>query len=187
MKKIITTGLLLLASQAYADVNVEALQACSMIENNAKRLTCYDKIMGVETPKTAVTVAKPEHVPVTPAHFENSHVKPVAWATVKAEKPSQPVAPAAATNANSQSEFGLEHKVKEEAGDELVAVVASLKQSKHNGLTLTLENGQTWRQIGSDSFKLKTGDTVVISRAMFNSFLMKKQGQNRSIRVKRVD
>lgn len=177
MKKIITTGLLLLASQAHANLNVDALQACSMIENNAKRLTCYDKIMGVEANKPAKQL---EQKPATPIAATTSQA-----ATASAQ-PAKPT-PAAQPAETAQSEFGLEHKVKENVGDELVGVVASVKQSRHNGLTITLENGQVWRQIGSDSFKIKSGDTIVISRAMFNSFLMKKQGQNRSIRVKRVD
>ena len=49
-----------------------------------------------------------------------------------------------------------------------------------------MKNNQQWRQIGSDSLKLDEGDTVIISRGVFNSFLLKKADQNRSIRVKRT-
>lgn len=54
-------------------------------------------------------------------------------------------------------------------------------------LIITLDNGQQWRQVGSDRLRLTNNDTVVIERGMFNSFLLKKAGQNRSIRVKRTN
>ena len=46
------------------------------------------------------------------------------------------------------------------------------------------KNSSMWKAI--ESVKLKESDTVVISRGVFNSFLLRKDGQNRSIRVKRT-
>ena len=65
-------------------------------------------------------------------------------------------------------------------------MVASVEEAAYGELIISLDNGQQWRQIGSDSMRLKKNDTIVISRGVFNSFLLKIDGENRSIRVKRT-
>ena len=58
MKKILMTTLLLLSTSGYASqVNVQALEACSLIENDLKRLMCYDKVIAgkkISQPTTKV-------------------------------------------------------------------------------------------------------------------------------------
>ena len=54
MKKILMTTLLLLSASGYASqINVQALEACSLVENDLKRLMCYDNIMKNEEPHKA--------------------------------------------------------------------------------------------------------------------------------------
>jgi hypothetical protein len=65
--------------------------------------------------------------------------------------------------------------------------VTNVKEAPYGELIISLNNGQQWRQIGSDSLRIDQDDTVIIERGMFNSFLLKKAGQNRSIRVKRTN
>jgi len=62
-----------------------------------------------------------------------------------------------------------------------------VKKAPYGELIIELDNGQQWRQVGSDSLRLKKQDVVVIERGVFNSFLLKVEGQNRSIRVKRTN
>ena len=89
--------------------------------------------------------------------------------------------------ATKAKEFGLEHKEIAENGEEsITSMISSVKKAPYGELIITLENNQQWRQIGSDSLRLDEGDTVIISRGVFNSFLLKKADQNRSIRVKRT-
>ncbi|MBB1352746.1 hypothetical protein [Pseudoalteromonas sp. SR45-5] len=84
-------------------------------------------------------------------------------------------------------EFGLEYKKSQTEKDaEIKAMVASVEEAAYGELIISLDNGQQWRQIGSDSMRLKKNDTIVISRGVFNSFLLKIDGENRSIRVKRT-
>ena len=46
MKKILMTTLLLLSAPSSAStINVQALEACSLVENDLKRLMCYDKVI----------------------------------------------------------------------------------------------------------------------------------------------
>ncbi|MDP4983158.1 MAG: hypothetical protein NWQ59_05680, partial [Pseudoalteromonas tunicata] len=84
--------------------------------------------------------------------------------------------------------FGLEHKQASESeeAETLVAIVNTIKKAPRGELILTLDNNQVWRQLGTDGFRIKTGQTVVISRGAFNSFLLKLQGGNKTVRVKRV-
>ncbi|MEM0516075.1 hypothetical protein WCN91_11740 [Pseudoalteromonas sp. YIC-827] len=182
MKKyLVPASLALLATlsttaQADDGVNIQALKACSFIENDFRRLLCYDNIMAGKP-----IDSMPAEAPANKAG--------------KSQGKGAAAAAAAAGNANAankgkkdKSDFGIEHKQRnEENGDELVAKVSSVKEAPYGELIITLDNGQRWRQVGTESFRVSKNDTVVISRAMFNSFLMKKQGTNKSIRVKRTD
>ena len=49
------------------------------------------------------------------------------------------------------------------------STVSAIKEAAYGELIITLENGQQWRQIGSDGITLKEDDNVVISRGVFNS------------------
>jgi hypothetical protein len=50
------------------------------------------------------------------------------------------------------------------------ARVTSVRQGLQGGVTLELDNGQTWQQLGSSDLRLDVGDTVKISRAALGSF-----------------
>ncbi|MEL7185037.1 MAG: hypothetical protein AAFN50_01220 [Pseudomonadota bacterium] len=73
----------------------------------------------------------------------------------------------------------------EQIKQESVAV-AAISKSATNKLTITLDNGQVWRQIDSTKLRLKVGDTVIIRAKSFGSFKLSKETGNRSIRVKRL-
>ncbi|KPZ65287.1 hypothetical protein AN392_01441 [Pseudoalteromonas sp. P1-16-1b] len=151
---------------AATPINEQALQACSFIENDFNRLLCYDNTIAG---KSLTQSARKQ--PEQPAQ-----------ANVKADT-STVTAPVAI----KEKEFGLEHKEITENGEEsITSIISSVKKAPYGELIITLENNQQWRQIGSDSLRLDEGDTVIISRGVFNSFLLKKADQNRSIRVKRT-
>ncbi len=74
--------------------------------------------------------------------------------------------------------------------DELKGIQAGISRidkSSRGQRTLTLDNGQVWRQVGSSSQpRLKTGDKVIIERGALGSFVLKPADSNRSMRVKRL-
>lgn len=167
MKKQLLSLLVLLSAPTFAaqtEFNTQALQACSFIENDFNRLLCYDNtIAGKSLVKPSVTKT------LTPPK-ESSNV------------PVAAIAPAATTE-----DFGLEHKeITKDKNENITALALSVDEAPYGELIISLDNNQEWRQIGSDSLKLKESDTVTISRGVFNSFLLHKEGQNRSIRVKRT-
>ena len=171
MKKQLLSLLVLLSTPTFAtqtELNTQALQACSFIENDFNRLLCYDNtIAGKSLTKPTITKT------LTPP-TANNVPQVVAAAPIQAK--------AKADN------FGLEHKIEEqvEKETEIKAMITSIDEAAYGELIISLDNGQQWRQIGSDSMRLKENDTIIISRGAFSSFLLKKDGKNRSIRVKRT-
>ena len=170
MKKQLLSLLVLLSAPTFAaqtEFNTQALQACSFIENDFNRLLCYDNtIAGKSLTKPTITKT------LTPP-TANNVPQVVAAAPMQAKAKTD--------------DFGLEHKESQvEKETEIKAMVTSVKEAAYGELIISLDNGQQWRQIGSDSMRLKENDTIVISRGAFNSFLLKQDGKNRSIRVKRT-
>lgn len=162
-------ALLSIPSVNASEVNLQALQACTFVENDFNRLLCYDNIMaGKSLSKPATTnTLTPSASSLAPAEADTM-VKPKSKA--------------------KNEDFGLEHKeITKDNDNEISAAVTSVKEAPYGELIINLNNGQQWRQIGSDRMRISADDIVVIERGMFNSFLLKKENQNRSIRVKRIN
>lgn len=157
MKKILVTTLLLLATPSFAStINVQALEACSLIENDFKRLMCYDKVISRE----AITGSQKD---ATSKLSQSKSVKPKDTFGLENRKKEEAV------------------KI-----DKLRAKVTKIKTNQIGYRTFTLDNGQVWRQTDTDSFSAKKGDEIIITRGVFNSFKMKKANNNRTVQVKRV-
>ncbi len=71
--------------------------------------------------------------------------------------------------------------------DQLEAVVTSIQKSATRKLTVTLDNGQVWRQLDNQPMRLKSGEMVIVRKASMGSYLMGKKSGGRSIRVKRAN
>ncbi|MCO7201576.1 MULTISPECIES: hypothetical protein [Pseudoalteromonas] len=146
-------------------INTQALQACTLIENDFKRLMCYDNVIA--------------NKPITEIHSSKAPVSKDKIKTARNEKKAE----------LKEDGFGLEHKVKA-ASEEIEEITAKLVKTTTQGrdkMVFTLDNGQVWRQVSSETFFANEGDTLIIERASFGSFLMKKAGSNRTTRVKRVN
>jgi hypothetical protein len=79
-----------------------------------------------------------------------------------------------------------EREAKGEEMQQLSGTVVSLSRASSGLLTVTLDNGQVWRQTDTDTIlTIETGDSVTISRASLGTFrLVDKRG--RTSRFKRV-
>jgi hypothetical protein len=175
--KHILLGLVLTTSCQFAyakatKIDAAAIENCKATDNDIARLACYDALFADKqlSPQAAVLIKEAKEKKAPPAH-----------AAQKAEKAEK------AENTNKR-DFGLEHKQYAEAEENsIVAIATSVSRSKLGELTIVLDNGQHWKQIGSESFRLNENDKVEINRGVFNSFLLKRVDANRSIRVKRVE
>jgi hypothetical protein len=159
----------ILAALPAAAMEEKTLKACRALQNDAERLACYDREVDRETARPA---------PAEPA----AQVAP-------------PAAPAAAP-ASAEDRFGRERaieyeervRVEKESREvgELKALVESIETRIDGLMTITLDNGQVWRQSRPDSlFRLEAGDPVKIRPGALKSYLMTGPA-NRSTRVTRV-
>lgn len=141
----------------------QALELCRAEQNALRRLTCYDNIQHTPAQQTVTdTQAQPVQ-----------QVKPAAEAEV-------------AVKAKPADTFGMEHKQSSnDTAEQLTVTVKSVRYSPHKQLIVEFDNGQRWRQIGSDYYSIKEGQQHRIKRGAFNSFFLANDNNNRTIRIRR--
>ena len=111
-------------------INTQALQACTLIENDFKRLMCYDNVIA--------------NKPITETHSSKAPINKDKINTARNEKKVE----------LKEDGFGLEHKVKA-ASEEIEEITAKLVKTTTQGrdkMVFTLDNGQVWRQVSSETF-----------------------------------
>jgi hypothetical protein len=171
MKKLLL-ALLFLAQPALTAE--EVLTKCRQIEEIAERVVCYDKIVDSQFPNDssdADSSVKVEETP--PPEATESNVIPDAESLF-------------GTN-DAEAKRLVETLLAIEQISEIEAIVTDVRESANEKLTVTLDNGQSWRQVDNQPMRLKSGETVIVRKASLGSFLMEKQSGSRSIRVKRVN
>jgi hypothetical protein len=157
-----------------------ALRSCRAEADDARRLACYDRIAERAQPVAPQAAPAPKAAP------------PAAAAPAAATG----AAVAEAANPGAEEDFGLERaKEREEARrqeekaralGELEASVTKIETRMDGLMTITLDNGQVWRQNRPDSrFRLKTGDRVRIQPGSLSSYILSGP-TNKSTRVTRV-
>lgn len=183
---ILVLGFSIVSAASYADMPNE-LVACADIDNKELRLQCFDDYMlkqsngqstvTAEIPKPLVLSSAPENETLI-----STAVPPAIDTTQKQELIEQH------EEQKLKQNFGLEHKktTVEEATESLSLTIAKAKKSVHGKWTLTFTNEQKWVTISSERMKFKAEQEVIISRGMFNSFMLKLQNSNRSVKVKRI-
>lgn len=161
MKKLLLPMILFIATLVFTQTTLadtDSLFTCRQIANIESRVACYDKIVDSLYPL--------------------------------AEK-VQVVAPL-----DAQSLFGKNGAESKRIVEKTLAIkeikqieakVIEVQKSVYKKLTVTLDNGQVWRQLDNKPLPLKSGETVVVRAAYLGSFLMEKQSGGVSIRVKRLN
>ena len=138
----------------------QAMELCRAEQNALRRLTCYDSIQHTAAQQNNTAV---QALPVQAA--------PAAKATVKAD---------------SSDSFGMEHKQNsDDSAEQLAVTVKSLRYSPRKELIVEFDNGQRWRQLGSDYYSIKVGQQHRIKRGALNSFFLANDNNNRTIRIRR--
>jgi len=173
------TWLALLAAGPASATDIRAeLDTCRSLADDAARLACYDRAAG----RILAQPAAPE--PATAA------------AAPAAATPAAAAPATAAAAASTEDDFGRERVLAAEEAKrqeqqtreigELSATVTDIDTRMDGLMTITLDNGQVWRQTRPDSmFRLKTGDRINIQPGAMKSFILSGPS-NRSTRVSRV-
>jgi len=173
----------LAAMPAIAQDIPTAVVRCAAIKDESARLACYDGIAaGLKQAAVTQTVAPP--TVAAPAAAVPPPPVVAASPSVVSAPPAAPPPPVAAKVA----EFGAEAMRKPEPDsaapqdvDEIKAKVTEVVFSPHDRFTVTLDNGQVWRQIDADAVKArfhKAGDAVTIARGAIGSYNLTVDGHD---------
>lgn len=181
VKSFAILAFILPGTSAFSDALQDELRVCRDLPDDDARLICYDA--AVDRSRQSA-YARPAPAPA----------KPPAPAPAK---PAETVATTTAAASLGQEDLfdksgdAVERTVEEATGseriDSLGATVAKLQQYSYNKVLITLDNGQVWKQVDSSNLRLRVGDGVEIERASLGSFMLRKQGSKRSMRVSRED
>lgn len=157
----------LAGSLAPAAPPAAGVRDCRGIADSSARLACYDSAVDQESRLQTTTTPK---------------------------DPANTVAPAAAPPTGEElfgkSSSGVAESIsgaaKVKIPDSLTATISGLAQARDGRVSMTLDNGQLWRQVDTTHLKLRVGDKVTIRAAMMGSFLLTRDGSKVSIRVSRA-
>lgn len=171
---LLATAMLLTALPAIADeiASTDAVYACAGLDDDMARLACYDDAVGrlkaAEEAGEVTTISKAEVEEVQRDAFGFS-------------LPSLPKL--------AMPRFGSgDDKDDDGTINSVTTGVTSIKKSKVNGLTVTLDNGQIWQQTDSRRVpysKRKGVEAAEVKKASFGSFMMKLD-DGPAFRVKRL-
>ena len=149
---------------------------CLELKDPAERLACYDR-MAVAAVELGLTLPGASAAPAVASGVA------AAAATSTATAP----APAASRSADAAEDFGLEQEKAQQALEAITARVVGGFRGWTGETVFELDNGQVWEQAGSGRYEYSGEDrAVVIERGFLNSFSLKPQGLNRTVRVKRI-
>ncbi|MEI9885529.1 MAG: hypothetical protein WDN08_03365 [Rhizomicrobium sp.] len=144
-----------------------AILACAAQQGDAAQLACYNGI-------AAQLKTAPIAAPSAPA---------AAGPAPQAAAPLPPAAPA-----STATVFGLPPA--EAPADSVTARVANVTYNYFHVFTVTLDNGQVWRQVDSDGkvarFRNDKTEVVTISRGFLDSYHLAIQGGWGSFTVRRI-
>ena len=190
MKKrsaLILPALLCLVSvNSYADNLLQAIASCKAIDNDSRRLACFDAIQSPALERFNASEnnqKKPQKPAVTGT--EKARDKHAANMSEQAQtrrderKQTQP-------RSQAPADFGLPPKTVEEDIDEITATISQLGETARGKLLITLDNGTQWQQKDSQPMQLDTGMEVTIESGFLSAFFLSHDGVNCRIKVKRV-
>lgn len=142
----------------------------------------------VPPPPSVAQVRAPAPVAQAPQSQGGTWYDPTSW--FGKDKPQ--------TTSTNPADFGAEALPQQKVAsmeqapplDELKANVTAVAYGQFGRFTVTLDNGQIWKQLDGDSgtarFKNKGGDVVTISRGVLGSYNLVVEGRTALFKVKRI-
>jgi hypothetical protein len=185
------------ASAGAAEDLGAATRACRTESDAAARLACYDRAVDRAQPPARPSAPPKAVAPAAATAAAAAATAAPAAATPPVMQASVPTGAAPGVSPSAEENFGRERKIKAEEQEkqqqdaralgELHATVTKIETRMDGLMTLTLDNGQVWRQSRPDSkFRLSEGDAVRIQPGSLNSFILSGPSK-RSTRVQRVN
>ena len=175
--------MLLVAVSLSAEDNLkEELELCRSIADSGGRLLCYDRIG--RPPPAAAPVAAPAVVPEAAAPA----VVPEAAAPAVVPEAAAPAVKSATDDAQNEEppdDFGLP-KAEDDPRNTILETIERCGEANDRRFYFYFENGQIWKYLGTK--KLRIRDCNRSGRITEDEFgyALRIEGDNRSLRVKRV-
>lgn len=203
--------LILASPQAQAESTASAFTKCAQIANDARRLSCYDRLasdlieLGISTMDAPETTASPATMPAPVL----TTAAPAETATASTQSSSEPAPPQTETKAATdpptsvgaattaqpsgsdiEGEFGLERTETKQARE--LKNIQSRYAGEFNGwdgdTEFPLENGQIWKQIRSGRLAWHADHPMItIDRKGFmGAYRLSVEGINKKVIVERI-
>jgi hypothetical protein len=192
---------------AQAQSTASAFTKCARIANDARRLSCYDRLasdlieLGISTmdtsqaaagPVTTTNPASTESASTATAKTSTRSAPPQTKAVTVTESTTAVVAATApdASAATVEGEFGLERTEAKQARE--LKKIQSRYAGEFNGwdgdTEFPLENGQVWKQIRSGRLAWHADHPMItIDRKGFmGAYRLSVEGVNRKVIVRRI-
>lgn len=148
-------------------------QVCSDIEDDTKRLACYD------------AKDKPSSTVVSPGPLTTPAEQPVVPAPAEAPPPASHSRAETKVAAGAPEDFGKKEPL--DAPKEYIEARIAKITTAGGFDYLRLDNGQLWRESDWDSrVRFKEGRKVTITEGVLGSYDLKMEGRNKIVKVKRV-
>ena len=172
--------------------------SCVNIRSAIERLDCYDEladqVQQIHSDREAIDLSEPESdsgsdTPVTTIEQES-----VAAAAVVKSSPAVEQVPVTEktidqTSRVTEENFGLPPEKRDDEKDlvELHSTISKLREYIPGRYLITLENGQAWRQMVAERYRLRVGHNVRIYPSRWGeSFRLSAEGLKGFIQVERV-
>ena len=185
------------AQQTEQPLTIE-VDPCVNIKSAIERLTCYDELV-VQAQQTrsdlkAVDSREQESNSDSKAHVKTIEQESAAVSTVIQSSPvKEQVAVTdptiSRTGRVNEENFGLPPEEREDEKDlvELHSTISQLREYVVGRYLITLENGQVWRQMVGDRYRLEVGDKVRIYPSRWGTaFRLSAERLKGFIQVERV-
>ena len=184
----------LLLTPGYVFAN-ESLADCAAIKNASTRLACFDKLAGAGARTDPAPVAAPaipaagtQAVPPAPVASNEAAPTPVSAPITTPVVPATEPVPVPGVS-SYQDIFGLENQAAVKGIKKISSRIINDFDGWDGRTVFRLENGQVWLQKDVNSTLSWRGSlhpVATITRKSFNSYLLKVEGTNKSVRVRRV-
>ena len=158
------------ATPAWAQDSLPAqLSGCLQIPGVLQRLACYDRVAHGAVPASRSSASERPPLRAAP---------PIASLPMIATVPP----------AEGLGSERLRRATPVRRASEMTAQVAALSYDPRGRFTITLDNGQVWRQVAGDTAVLqgRSISTVRISRGALGSYDLNVEGRNATYRVMRL-
>ncbi len=175
-----------------ADIEAELLQ-CRGIGSIEERVVCYDRIVDSIAPAENVpsgnqteTITEQSEPPIHQPETIPVPAKPAPASQTPAR--TQAITPEELFGQSSQQVNALvQEKLELESIDQIKSLAIKVQLNAVGEYVVYLDNGQVWQQKDDvGTWRIKQGDTAIITKAALGSYMMKVQGRNKGVRATRL-